>query len=63
MQEIKDSIKPINKIENRIYDIDRTIKTIRVDIATIKADIKIIKDAIAEKEKKEKEISKGWLFS
>tara|TARA_R100001460_G_scaffold15806_2_gene34718 strand:- start:674 stop:853 length:180 start_codon:yes stop_codon:yes gene_type:complete len=57
--------KPINKIENRIYDIDRVIKNIRVDITTIKADLKIIKDAIAEKEKKdkEKEISKGWFFS
>jgi archaellum component FlaC len=55
--------KPINKIENRIYEIDRTIKSIRVDVSTIKADLKIIKDAIAEKEKKEKEISKGWFFS
>ena len=55
--------KPINKIENRIYDIDRTIKNIRVDITTIKADLKVIKDAIAEKQKKENEISKGWFFS
>jgi uncharacterized protein (UPF0335 family) len=42
--------KPINKIENRIYEIDRTIKNIRVDITTIKADLKIIKDAIDGKE-------------
>ena len=55
--------KPINKIENRIYEINQTIKSIRVDVSTIKADLKIIKDAIAEKEKKEKEISKGWFFS
>ena len=55
--------KPIYKIENKIEDINRSIKNIRIDVNIIKADLKLIKEAIAEKEKKEIPISKGWFFS
>lgn len=58
--------KPINKIQYNIDQIDKTIKNIRVDINCIKADIKLIKDAIAKKEKEEEtkeNISKGWFWS
>jgi uncharacterized protein (UPF0335 family) len=54
--------KPINKIEYKVEDINRTIKNIRVDIKCIQADIKLIKEAIVEK-KKEENISKGWFWS
>jgi precorrin isomerase len=58
--------KPINKIQYTTDQIDRSIKSIRVDIKCIQADIKLIKEAITRQQKEEEtkeNISKGWFWS
>lgn len=54
--------KPIEKVKTDIHEINRNITKIKTDLITMKADISIIKDLIKAKEKKEQEISKGWIW-
>jgi len=55
--------KPIEKVKNELHEINRNINKIRTDLISMKADISIIKDYINKKEKKDKEISKGWIWN
>tara|TARA_R110000803_G_scaffold25728_2_gene61423 strand:- start:535 stop:726 length:192 start_codon:yes stop_codon:yes gene_type:complete len=56
--------KPIVNVMNDLHSINRTMNQLKVDILCIKSDIALLKELIIEKEKKQKEISKGWyIFS
>jgi len=54
--------KPIEKVKNEIHNINQNINKIKVDLINIRADISLIKDYIKKQEKKEEEISKGWIW-
>jgi len=54
--------KPIEKVKNEIHNINQNINKIKVDLISIRADISLIKDYIKKQEKKEEEISKGWIW-
>jgi len=54
--------KPIEKVKNEVHEINRNINKIKTDLIGLKADISIIKDYIKQKQAKEEEISKGWLW-
>jgi len=54
--------KPIEKVKNEIHIINQNINKIKVDLISIRADISLIKDYIEKQEKKEEEISKGWIW-
>ncbi len=54
--------KPIEKVKNEIHIINQNINKIKVDLISIRADISLIKDYIKKQEKKEEEISKGWIW-
>ena len=56
--------KPIVNVMNDLHSINRNMNQLKIDLMCIKSDINIIKELIIEKEKKQKEISKGWyIFS
>ena len=55
--------KPIEKVKNDVHEINRNINKIKTDIIGLRADISIIKDYINKEEKKDKEISKGWIWN
>tara|TARA_R110000764_G_C10879809_1_gene368915 strand:+ start:442 stop:633 length:192 start_codon:yes stop_codon:yes gene_type:complete len=56
--------KPIVNVMNDLHSINRTMNQLKVDVLCIKSDIALLKELIIEKEKKQKEISKGWyIFS
>ncbi len=54
--------KPIEKVKNEIHIINQNINKIKVDLISMRADISLIKDYIKKQEKKEEEISKGWIW-
>jgi len=54
--------KPIEKVKNEIHIINQNINKIKVDLISMRADISIIKDFINQQQKKEQEISKGWIW-
>ena len=54
--------KPIEKVKNEIHIINQNINKIKVDLISMRADISLIKDYIMKQQKKEEEISKGWIW-
>ncbi len=54
--------KPIEKVKNEIHIINQNINKIKVDLISMRSDISIIKDFINQQQKKEQEISKGWIW-
>jgi len=54
--------KPIDKVKNDVHEINRDMTKMKVDLISIRADISLIKDYIKKQEKKEEEISKGWIW-
>lgn len=58
--------KPITNINNKLEEISKTLKNIRVDINIIKADIQLIKDNNKKETnlliKEKEDIKKGWFF-
>jgi len=55
--------KPINRVEENIYELNKLHTQIKIDVAEIKSDLKIILQRIKEKEvKKQEDIAKGWFF-
>ena len=54
--------KPIEKVKNEVHVINQNINKIKTDLISIRADISIIKDYIKQKQAKEEEIQKGWLW-
>tara|TARA_R110002072_G_scaffold90981_3_gene203273 strand:+ start:2895 stop:3086 length:192 start_codon:yes stop_codon:yes gene_type:complete len=56
--------KPIVNVMNDLHSINRNMNQLKIDLMCIKSDIALLKELIIEKEKKQKEISKGWyIFS
>tara|TARA_R110000796_G_scaffold59335_1_gene136693 strand:+ start:3599 stop:3790 length:192 start_codon:yes stop_codon:yes gene_type:complete len=56
--------KPIVNVMNDLHSINRNMNQLKIDLLCIKSDIALLKELIIEKEKKQKEISKGWyIFS
>ena len=63
MDEIIES-KPIVNVMNDLHSINQNLNQLKIDLMCIKSDISLIKEIIIEKQKKEKDISRGWyLFS
>tara|TARA_R110000765_G_scaffold376889_2_gene467648 strand:- start:116 stop:307 length:192 start_codon:yes stop_codon:yes gene_type:complete len=63
MDEIIES-KPIVNVINDLHSINQNLNQLKIDLMCIKSDISLIKEIIIEKQKKEKDISRGWyLFS
>jgi len=58
--------KPITNINNKLEEISKTLKNIRVDINIVKADIQLIKDNNKKETnlliKEKEDIKKGWFF-
>jgi len=74
MSDLPSCSKPINRVEDALLDIKKTLNSIKFDVGCIKSDLSIIKEAIKEKQrqedailnnqvKKQEVLSKGWFFS
>ena len=66
--------KPIQRVEDCMYDIHKKLDCMKVDVGVIKSDLKIILDRIEKKQKqeetmlhnqvkKQEELARGWFFT